>query len=123
AIAAHEIMQLLRKIIFVLTPDDRNASIFRYAVGTVARAADLQPGSKFPLGVGIGGGLSRICRHGHNSKNAQNSRKLTVDHVLRCPFRAPPQCSTSKNARVRVAAQEAADDPFSPSRTALRNLD
>jgi hypothetical protein len=75
-----EVPQLLEQIILLLTPDDRNAWAFGYAVVAMAGIANEQFGAEFSTGAQIWDGLSGICRRGQRGHNGQNAENHLCTH-------------------------------------------
>src|SRR6185369_6407977 len=97
---ALELSQLLEEVIFLQTPDDRGGRSLWNAVHAMACAANQELGAEDGLGLSgissrchrgslgdmsrrMGGTLRGICRRAQrdeNGQNAENSRKMIVDH-------------------------------------------
>jgi len=72
SISTLEVVQLLQKIAFRLTADDRNGCILADAVRAVAFVANGQLGAEFSIRARIRDTLS-VCRRGKNDHNAESN--------------------------------------------------
>src|SRR5258708_26510619 len=82
-----KVPQLFEEIILLLTPDDRNARTFGYAIVAMASIANEQFGAEFSLHARIRGGLSGICRWGRRGKRGQRGQNAE-NHL--CTHEFPP---------------------------------